>query len=76
MYQTMKQGGMTWRSIAIIKEILDYTTEEELIFDLEHADTEYIADVTRSIVFFDGSATKKEIYEALLEYIEWSGADA
>jgi len=53
---------------SIICEILDYTTPEELMFDLENTDIEYMADVVRQVVFFDGSATTKEIYEALCEF--------
>lgn len=49
----------------IICEILEQTTPDELMFDIENADIEYLAWVTRDVVF-QGTVSTNDVLDALV----------
>lgn len=55
----------------IINEILDCTTEDELMFDIENTDIDFLADVARDVVFH-GTVPTRDIREALIRFAQMS----
>lgn len=49
----------------IICEILEQTTPDELMFDIENADIEYLAWVARDVVF-QGTVSTNDVLDALV----------
>lgn len=59
----------------IISEILEYTTPDELMFDIENSDLEWLADVTRDVVF-QRTVPTRDVLDALVRFAEMSLAAA
>ena len=59
----------------IISEILEHTTPDELMFDIENSDLEWLADVTRDVVF-QGTVPTRDVLDALVRFAEMSLAAA
>lgn len=55
----------------IISEILEHTTPDELMFDIENSDLEWLADVTRDVVF-QGTVPYRDVLDALVRFAETS----
>ena len=49
----------------IVNEILEQTTPDELMFDIENTDIEWLADVTRDVIF-QGTVGYNDVLNALI----------